>query len=467
MILWGVLRAVLLASLFAMTFALTGLSAQAQAPVGARLNGEAFGSLSIRTSDSKDARVVRIGWRTQTQTTAQIERSNARLKKTQPNRPGSKVRRSARDSDRPGTATKIKKGNYHYRPAAAPEEANWSYSEVQIARARCQHLLSSIDAEVETVAPIKNGPCGTPAPVRLRSLGSRPKVTLDPPALLNCDMVASLHDWLVKDLQPAARRILRSPITKIETMSSYSCRNAYGRKDTRLSQHGLANAMDIRGFVTANNSETQLVAHWGPTARDIRATKLAAKRKREKSRAKAKAVAAAGSTLKKSRQSIATNVTSPPEAPDRHAHADEQIASTAGERASTAGIISAPIRPSLLDGVSALVARGLSGAIPRFPDKPALAAAPNKLGGPALAQADIAAGAKKDNGKAVPSWPVVLASTRANIGKAQTPRARFLREAHRTGCQRFGTILGPEANYTHRNHFHVDLARRKLGSYCK
>ena len=36
----------------------------------------------------------------------------------------------------------------------------------------------------------------------------------------------------------------------------------------------------------------------------------------------------------------------------------------------------------------------------------------------------------------------------------------FLHAAHKVGCRTFGTVLGPEANKTHRNHFHVDMAER-------
>ncbi|MEL7049280.1 MAG: extensin family protein, partial [Pseudomonadota bacterium] len=46
-------------------------------------------------------------------------------------------------------------------------------------------------------------------------------------------------------------------------------------------------------------------------------------------------------------------------------------------------------------------------------------------------------------------------------------RARFLKEAHKRACRRFGTTLGPEANNAHRNHFHVDLAPRKRSNYCR
>ena len=36
----------------------------------------------------------------------------------------------------------------------------------------------------------------------------------------------------------------------------------------------------------------------------------------------------------------------------------------------------------------------------------------------------------------------------------------FLRAAHRSACKLFNTVLGPEANNAHQNHFHVDMAER-------
>ncbi len=40
----------------------------------------------------------------------------------------------------------------------------------------------------------------------------------------------------------------------------------------------------------------------------------------------------------------------------------------------------------------------------------------------------------------------------------------FLHDAHDAACRIFGTTLGPEANDAHRNHFHVDMAERKVRS---
>lgn len=43
----------------------------------------------------------------------------------------------------------------------------------------------------------------------------------------------------------------------------------------------------------------------------------------------------------------------------------------------------------------------------------------------------------------------------------------LLRKLHAGACGIFGTILGPEANAAHRNHFHFDTASYRSGSYCQ
>jgi hypothetical protein len=48
------------------------------------------------------------------------------------------------------------------------------------------------------------------------------------------------------------------------------------------------------------------------------------------------------------------------------------------------------------------------------------------------------------------------------------PRERaFLRAVHRGACGAFTTVLGPDYDRFHRDHFHLDLARRKNGRVCK
>ena len=42
-----------------------------------------------------------------------------------------------------------------------------------------------------------------------------------------------------------------------------------------------------------------------------------------------------------------------------------------------------------------------------------------------------------------------------------------LRRMWRAACGPFGTVLGPEANRFHRDHFHFDTARYRSGSFCR
>ena len=140
--------------------------------------------------------------------------------------------------------------------------------EVELALMECLRLLAPISAEIVPVAPIREGDCGTPAAVLLRSLGDKEKVTFDPPLLLNCPMVVALGHWLESAVQPAAKEAFNSPIAQI-IGSSYSCRTAYNRPDTRLSQHAFANAVDLPVLVLANRQRIDIAKQWGATRRDL------------------------------------------------------------------------------------------------------------------------------------------------------------------------------------------------------
>lgn len=43
----------------------------------------------------------------------------------------------------------------------------------------------------------------------------------------------------------------------------------------------------------------------------------------------------------------------------------------------------------------------------------------------------------------------------------------LLKAMHRGACGRFGTVLGPQADRFHQNHFHLDTARYRSGAYCR
>jgi len=45
--------------------------------------------------------------------------------------------------------------------------------------------------------------------------------------------------------------------------------------------------------------------------------------------------------------------------------------------------------------------------------------------------------------------------------------ARQLRAMWEAACGPFGTVLGPEADRFHADHFHFDTADYRSGSYCR
>ena len=65
-----------------------------------------------------------------------------------------------------------------------------------------------------------------------------------------------------------------------------------------------------------------------------------------------------------------------------------------------------------------------------------------------------------------PASPVAEPAKEAAPAKP-TKEALFLRAIHSGACGPFGTVLGPEANDPHRNHFHLDLIPRRNRGYCE
>lgn len=157
----------------------------------------------------------------------------------------------------------------------AVQANTWSKEEIETAKANCAAILKAVDAVTIPEAPVREGNCGAPAPVRLVTIGKNPEVALSPPPLVTCELVAGLHQWMKDHVQPLSKRHFGSPVIKIETMSDYSCRMAYGRKGNKLSEHGRANALDIRGFITSKGETAYVLDQWGKTARD-RAAEIAA-----------------------------------------------------------------------------------------------------------------------------------------------------------------------------------------------
>jgi hypothetical protein len=134
----------------------------------------------------------------------------------------------------------------------------WTETEIAAAKAKCNEALSSVTLEYEPLPPIREGLCGAPAPILLKSLGGDPEVIIDSPATVTCTLAKALSRWLQDSVQPKAKTLFNSPVAKLEA-ASYVCRNRNGDTDQPLSEHALANALDISGFVLASGEQIGVV----------------------------------------------------------------------------------------------------------------------------------------------------------------------------------------------------------------
>jgi len=147
---------------------------------------------------------------------------------------------------------------------APPQETYASFPETAAAAAPaapspCQLRLAKI-AEFQAL-PVLAGPgeCGADDAVLLKSVSmpEHGKVTLLPPSTLRCSMAEQIAGWLREDVGPAALK-LGSPLAAVEDYDSYECRGFNRVHGATLSEHGRANALDVRGFKLADGKVIQL-----------------------------------------------------------------------------------------------------------------------------------------------------------------------------------------------------------------
>ena len=132
------------------------------------------------------------------------------------------------------------------------ETVAWSSSQVSAAVEICRKQLAGMTLDFERLPPLKQGICGTPVPILVRSIGSDPAVVIEPAATMTCKMAVTLDTWLKEQVQPTATAVFGTQVVKLHNAASYKCRNRYGGANTTISQHALANALDISEFVLAS-----------------------------------------------------------------------------------------------------------------------------------------------------------------------------------------------------------------------
>jgi hypothetical protein len=327
-----------------------------------------------------------------------------------------------------------------------PEPDQWSDAEIIAALKDCLKRLAPLGAEVEIAPAVKDEQCGAPAPVMLKRFGSGDKrIEFQPPPMLNCAMVASLHGWIEDTVQPAAQEHLGSRIARLRNVSGYACRNRNGSRagSHRLSEHALANAIDIGSFVTADGRTIDVKRDWGPTVRDVRKREIeiaeakaeAAKKERERLEAELKTE---WEKLEKDKAAL------PPPGKTRAAQQERQKAQADLRK-----------RESELKKREA-EADALEDAAEREAERSR-----------ALERAPINTSQLQKLGRGDDSRRKAIPVSAPREEPRLPSEASFLRRLHKGACGPFGTVLGPEANEAHRDHFHLDLAPRKRSAFCE
>ncbi len=335
-----------------------------------------------------------------------------------------------------------------------PEPDAWSDTEIIAALRDCLRRLAPLGAEIEVAEPVRHERCGAPAPVTLKRLGlGAARVELQPPAMLNCAMVASLHTWVEKTLQPAALELLGSPVVRIRNVSGYACRNRVGTTfhADRLSEHALANAIDIAGFVTVDGRSVEVLGQWGPTARDLREQQEKAWEAVQEAKAAAKE---AEKHAAEAARAARTAARGPKEA---GAKAESERTRHEAERKKEDAQQKEAEWRKILARAAELQKLGRDGG-----QTPRLQPGDRKKTNEARGLSPIA---QRKTADAKGSIPIPASADGA--GSAVPSETVFLRRLHRGACGTFGTVLGPEANEAHRNHFHFDLASRKRSAFCE
>ncbi|MBH5397592.1 extensin family protein [Bradyrhizobium sp. CNPSo 4010] len=134
----------------------------------------------------------------------------------------------------------------------------------------CRLALTEDIAIAPSIPDIRGpGACGGEDLVRLEAvvLPDKRKVTVKPAAILRCPMASALADWLRKDMVPLAAS-LGSPISELDNFDSFECRGRNRVAGAMLSEHGKANAIDIRAIKLANGQSIGLTDR--TTSREVR-----------------------------------------------------------------------------------------------------------------------------------------------------------------------------------------------------
>jgi hypothetical protein len=160
-------------------------------------------------------------------------------------------------------------------PSAAAHEKNAEPKAATPAPpSACRLALTEAIAIAPSIPDIHGpGGCGGEDLVRLEAvvLPDSHQVAVKPAAVLRCKMASAVADWIRSDIAPLAKN-LGSSIATLDNFDSFECRGRNRIAGAQLSEHGRANALDVRSFKFADGRMVSLTDR--NVARDLRETVL-------------------------------------------------------------------------------------------------------------------------------------------------------------------------------------------------
>ncbi|HZR72029.1 extensin family protein [Bradyrhizobium sp.] len=158
-------------------------------------------------------------------------------------------------------------------PSTAPDEKNTEKAEPPPPSA-CRLALTDQVAIAPSIPDIHGpGGCGGEDLVRLEAvvLPDQHHVALKPAAILRCKMASAVADWVRTDVAALAKS-MGSVVTDLDNFDSFECRSRNRIAGAMLSEHGRANALDVRSFKFADGRTISLTDR--NVARDVRESVL-------------------------------------------------------------------------------------------------------------------------------------------------------------------------------------------------
>jgi hypothetical protein len=146
---------------------------------------------------------------------------------------------------------------------ASPQEAFASFPESAAAGtaqpSACQLRLAKLAVFQALGTIVGPGDCGASDAVLLQAiiLADQAKIAVTPPATLRCPMAEQIADWVREDVLPSLVHF-GPPPRGLDNFDSYECRGRNRVRAALLSEHGRADALDVRDFKLADGRELGL-----------------------------------------------------------------------------------------------------------------------------------------------------------------------------------------------------------------